>query len=119
MELTTTVPTAIGHRPEPELKRTSVILQEFNQSFGNIPWTDKDRIRHLISVEIPKMVREDKQYRNTQRYNDEQNARVESEAAVQRVILALLRCDTELYQQFAGNPAFKRWLTEMVFRETY
>ncbi|MGW7339851.1 type I restriction endonuclease subunit R [Streptomyces sp. NPDC054808] len=118
-ELTATAPTAVGHRPEPELKPASVILEDFNQLFGNIPWTDKDRIRHLIAVEIPAKVREDKDYVNAQRYNDEQNARVESDAAVQRAIATFLRSDTELYRQFASNPAFKRWLTEMVFRETY
>lgn len=118
-ELTATAPTAIGHRGEPELKPASIILEEFNQLFGNIPWTDKDRIRHLIAVEIPAKVREDKDYVNAQRYNDEQNARVESDAAVQRAIATFLKSDTELYRQFAGNPAFKRWLTETVFRETY
>ncbi|MFJ2028608.1 type I restriction endonuclease subunit R [Streptosporangium sp. NPDC087985] len=118
-ELTASAPMGMGQRSEPELKPASVILQDFNQHFGNIPWTDKDRIRHLITVEIPAKVREDKQYINAQRYNDEQNARVESDAAVQRAIMAFLKSDTELYSQFAGNPAFKRWLTEMVFRETY
>ncbi|MER7209864.1 type I restriction endonuclease [Streptosporangium sp. NPDC000239] len=118
-ELTASTPMGMGQRAEPDLKPASVILQDFNQHFGNIPWTDKDRIRHLISVEIPAKVREDKQYINAQRYNDEQNARVESDAAVQRAIMAFLKSDTELYSQFAGNSAFKRWLTEMVFRETY
>ena len=118
-ELKASTPMGGGYRPEPELKPTSVILEEFNQSFGNIPWADKDRIRHLISVEIPAKVREDRQYINAQRYNDEQNARVESDAAVKRAIAEFLRSDTELYKQFASNPAFKRWLTEMVFQETY
>ncbi|MEV6992157.1 type I restriction endonuclease [Streptomyces sp. NPDC093228] len=118
-ELTAAAPTAVGHRPEPELKPASVILEEFNQLFGNIPWTDKDRIRHLIAVEIPAKVREDKDYVNAQRYNDEQNARVESDAAVQRAIATFLKSDTELYRQFASDPAFKRWLTERVFRDTY
>ncbi|MEV0630187.1 type I restriction endonuclease subunit R [Nonomuraea wenchangensis] len=95
-ELTTNTPMGMGHQSEPDLKPTSVILQDFNQHFGNIPWTDKDRIRHIIAVEIPAKVREDKQYINAQRYNDEQNARVESDAAVQRAIMAFLKSDTEV-----------------------
>ncbi|MFH8562807.1 type I restriction endonuclease subunit R [Streptomyces sp. NPDC017988] len=118
-ELTVTAPTGTGQRPDVELKRASVIFEEFNRNFGNIPWTDKDRIRHLIGVEIPAKVREDKKYLNAQKFNDEQNARVESDAAVLRAIMAFLKSDTELYRQFAGDPSFKRWLTEMVFRETY
>ena len=33
-----------GHRPEPEFDRLSNILQSFNDQFGNIPWTDGDRV---------------------------------------------------------------------------
>ncbi|MFJ5221777.1 type I restriction endonuclease subunit R [Streptomyces sp. NPDC088400] len=118
-ELTATTPGGGGHRSEPELKPASVILAEFNQNFGNIPWNDKDRIQQLIAVEIPAKVRQDKDYVNAQQYNDEQNARVESDAAVRRAIGSFLQSDTELYREFMGNPEFQRWLTETVFRETY
>ena len=36
--------TGDGHRPEPELDRLSNILKVFNDQFGNIPWTDADRV---------------------------------------------------------------------------
>src|ERR1700730_15209705 len=39
-----------GHRPEPELDRLSNILKVFNDQFGNIPWTDSDRVHDLITV---------------------------------------------------------------------
>jgi type I restriction enzyme R subunit len=33
-----------GRKPEPELDRLSNILKTFNDQFGNIPWTDADRV---------------------------------------------------------------------------
>jgi len=42
-----------GHRFEPELDRLSNIIQNFNDLFSNITWEDTDRIRRLISTEIP------------------------------------------------------------------
>ena len=34
-----------GRKPEPELDRLSNILKTFNDLFGNIDWTDGDRVR--------------------------------------------------------------------------
>lgn len=42
-----------GQRSEPELERLSAIIQSFNDLFGNIDWADSDRIRKLITEEIP------------------------------------------------------------------
>ena len=42
-----------GRKPEPELDRLSNILKAFNDQFGNIPWTDADRVHKLITEDIP------------------------------------------------------------------
>lgn len=34
-------------------------------------------------------------------------------------MLGLLKDDTELFKQFSDNPAFHRWLADMVFGLTY
>jgi type I restriction enzyme R subunit len=38
-----------GRKPEPELDRLSNIIRTFNDQFGNIPWTDGDRVHELIT----------------------------------------------------------------------
>jgi type I restriction enzyme R subunit len=59
------VPTTGGGRmPEPELDRLSNILKVFNDQFGNIPWTDADRVHRLITEDIPSRVAADAAYRN-------------------------------------------------------
>jgi type I restriction enzyme R subunit len=108
-----------GRRPEPELDRLSNILRTFNDQFGNISWTDSDRIHKLITEDIPNRVAADTAYQNAQKNSDKQNARIEHDKALARVMTAVLKDDTELFKQFSDNEGFRRWLTEMVFDLTY
>jgi type I restriction enzyme R subunit len=110
---------AYGGRGEPEVDRLSSILKAFNDQFGNIKWTDSDRIRKLVTEEIPSKVSADKAYQNAKKYSDRQNARIEHDKALKRVMTAVLKDDAELYKQFSDNPDFRRWLTDMVFSSTY
>ena len=108
-----------GHRAEPELDRLSNILQAFNEHFGDIQWEDADRVRQLIIETIPDRVREDTAFRNAQRNSDRQNARIEHDKALVRVMTAVMRDDTELFKQFMDNASFKRWMTDTVFDLAY
>jgi type I restriction enzyme R subunit len=108
-----------GRKPEPELDRLSNILKTFNDHFGNIPWTDADRVHKLITEDIPQRVAADTAYQNARQNSDKQNARIEHDKALQRVMTALLKDDTELFKQFMDNESFRRWLTDTVFGLTY
>jgi type I restriction enzyme R subunit len=114
------VPTAGGgHKPEPELDRLSNIIKAFNDQFGNIPWTDTDRLYRRITEDIPGRVAADAAYQNAKRNSDRQNARIEHDRALGRVMTAMVKDDTELFKQFSDNESFRRWLTETVFALTY
>ena len=114
------VPTPGGGRvPEPELDRLSNIIKAFNEQFGNIDWKDGDKIRKVITEEIPAKVAADRAYQNAMKNSDKQNARIEHDVALQRVILELLTDHTELYKQFSENPAFKKWRSDSNFATTY
>jgi type I restriction enzyme, R subunit len=114
------VPTSGGGAMlEPELDRLSNIVKAFNEMFGNIPWADEDRIRRLVAEEIPEKVAADEAYRNAQANSDKQNARIEHDAALGRVMNSLIKDDTELFKQFSDNESFRRWLLETVFAITY
>ena len=108
-----------GHAPEPELDRLSNIVKAFNDLFGNIDWKDGDKIRKVIAEEIPVKVAADKAYRNAMQNSDKQNARIEHDNALQRVIVDLLTDHTELFKQFQDNAAFKKWLGDTIFLATY
>jgi len=114
------VPTSGGGRKaEPELDRLSAILKTFNDQFGNIPWTDGDRVHRLITEEIPAKVAADTAYQNARKNSDKQNARIEHDKALGRVMTAVLKDDTELFRQFTDNESFRRWLTDTIFGLTY
>jgi type I restriction enzyme R subunit len=108
-----------GHKPEPELDRLSNIIKAFNEHFGNIPWTDRDRVNELITKTIPSRVSADQAYQNAMRNSDKQNARIEHDKALARVMTAVLKDDTELFKQFMDNESFKRWMTDTIFGLTY
>jgi type I restriction enzyme R subunit len=114
------VPTeAGGFKPEPELDQLSNILKNFNDLFGNINWTDSDRVHRLITQDIPDSISQDVAYQNARKNSDKQNARIELNKALQRVMTDVLNDDTELFKQFSGNDSFKSWLENMMFDVTY
>lgn len=114
------VPTGSGgHKPEPKLDRLSNIIKAFNEQFGNIPWADADRVQKLITEEIPARVAADPAYQNARKYSDKENARIEHDKALMRVMVALLKDDTELFKQFSDNESFRHWLTDTIFTLTY
>jgi type I restriction enzyme R subunit len=114
------VPTSGGGRkPEPELDQLSNIIKAFNDQFGNIPWTDADRVHKLITEDIPNRVAADTAYQNAKKHSDKQNARIEHDNALARVMTAVLKDDTELFKQFMDNESFRRWMTDTVFALTY
>jgi type I restriction enzyme R subunit len=108
-----------GRKPEPELDRLSNILKTFNDQFGNIRWTDADRVHRLITEDIPNRVAADTAYQNAKKHSDKQNARIEHDKALARVMTAVLKDDTELFKQFMDNESFRRWLTDTIFGLTY
>ncbi|MHB0979824.1 MAG: type I restriction endonuclease subunit R, partial [Thermoleophilia bacterium] len=113
-------PTSVGGwKPEPELDRLSNILKTFNDQFGNVPWEDTDRVHKLITVDIPARVSADTAYQNARQNSDKQNARIEHDRALTRVMTAVMKDDTELFKQFMDNDSFRRWLTDTVFAQTY
>ncbi|KKG51875.1 type I restriction endonuclease subunit R [Methanosarcina mazei] len=108
-----------GFKPEPELDRLSNIIRNFNDQFGNVSWNDGDRVHRLITEEIPKKVATDVAYQNAKQNSDKQNARIEHDKALARVMTSLLKDDTQLFKQFSDNESFRRWLTDTIFEMTY
>ena len=114
------VPTAGGGgKPELEIDRLSNILKVFNEQFGDIAWEDADRVRQMITETIPSRVAEDRAFRNARQNSDKDNARVEHDMALRRVMRSMMKDDGELLRQFLDNDGFRRWMTDTVFDLTY
>ena len=108
-----------GGKGEVEIDRLTVILSEFNDLFGGIYWEDKDRVHQMILETIPLRVAEDTAFQNARKNSDRENARIEHDRALLRVMMSIMKDDTELFKQFMDNPDFKRWLGNRVFELAY
>ncbi|MBA2880194.1 type I restriction enzyme R subunit [Desulfosalsimonas propionicica] len=114
------VPTSGGGRkPEPELDALSNIIKAFNDRFGNIDWEDEDRIRKVITEDIPAKVAADQAYQNAMKNSSKSAARLEHDRALEKVVIEMLSDHTELFKQFSDNPDFKKWLADTIFGVTY
>ena len=104
-----------GHRNEPEMDLLSNILRQFNDLFGNIPWKDRDRVAQLITRTIPERVADNPAYRNARKNSDSENARVEFDRALMKVMTSIIKDDSHLFRQFTENDDFKRWMSGATF----
>jgi type I restriction enzyme R subunit len=105
-----------GRKPEPELDRLSNIIKSFNEQFSTL-FTDVDRVSKRIQEDIAPKVAADQAYQNA-RQNTPNTARLEHDKALTRVMLTLLKDDTEAYKQFVQNESFRREVSDMVFTMT-
>ena len=108
-----------GGRAEPEMDLLSNIIKAFNDLFGNIPWEDRDRVFRLITETIPSRVAQDTAFKNAQDNSDRENARIEHDNALLRVMMAVMKDDTQLFKKFMDDPDFKQWMSNLSFRLTY
>ena len=108
-----------GGMGEMELDLLSNIVAEFNTRWGNIPWEDADRVKKLVTQDLPAMVEKNAAFRNARKNSDRENARIEHDKALRKAMMDIMADDTELFKRFSDNPDFRRWLTAAVFELTY
>jgi len=104
--------------PVPEMDYLTSILATFHDLFGNIEWTDEDKVRRQIA-ELPNIVNQDEAYQNAKRNSDAQNARDESDRATMEAIMDTMSTGIELYKHISSNSSLKKWILDMVFNTTY
>jgi type I restriction enzyme R subunit len=108
-----------GGRPDAQLETLSEILASFNALFGNISWQDEEHIRRRVTEEVPAKVAEDPTYKTAIANNDKANAKVAMVDALGKVMLSLVKDETQLFKEYSDNEDFKKWFEDAVFRATY
>jgi len=107
-----------GYKAEPEMDKLSNIIRAFNDQFGGL-FNDPKAVEKRIVEIIPPKVSADPAYQNAKQHPDRQNARIEHDKALKRVITAMFKDDAQLFKQFQDNDSFRRWLTDTIFGITY
>jgi type I restriction enzyme R subunit len=108
-----------GKVQEPQMDLLSVIIQTFNERFGDIEWTDNDKLRRFLFNDLPKEVSKDEEYQNAKMYSDRQNAKITHEKKVVDKFQEIIFDHTELYRKFTDDPEFKKWLCDILFDMDY
>lgn len=111
--------TGAGGHSEPGMEKLSEIVASFNALFGNVPWEDEERIRRRVTEEVPSKVAEDPTYKTAIANNDKANAKVAMVDALGKVMLDLVKDETQLFKEYSDNVDFKKWFEDAVFRATY
>ena len=105
-----------GRKGEPELDRLSNIIKSFNEQFGTL-FTDSDRVMKRIRDDVAPKVAADAAYMNA-KANTPHTARMAHDQALNKVMQSLLKDDTDVYKQFVDNESFKRFVSDLVYRQT-
>ena len=87
-----------GGKAEPELDTLENILAAFNQRFGDIDWTDKDKVNKFLTEQLPAEMKADKKVMDAIITSpDKQNAKISSDKKVEDLIQQYLFTQTEIF----------------------
>ena len=116
-EIDPVLPGTGGQAREPEMDRLSNIIAEFNKTWGS-KFSEPERVSEVLN-RMPEQVLEDQQYQNARMNSGRQNAQVELDSALRRLVTSMVRCQTELYKAYTEDGEFRQWLNGEMFRATY
>lgn len=111
------IPVGVGGRKsEPDLDTLENILSAFNQRFGDIDWTDKDKVNEILTQQIPADMKADGKIMDAINTSpDKQNAKISSDKKVEELMQQYLFTQTEIFKKFSGDKDFQRSYKEFIF----
>jgi type I restriction enzyme R subunit len=108
-----------GGEVEPELDTLENILSAFNLRFGDIEWTDKDKVNKFLMEQVPADIFADKNLVDSisvsKDNHDRQNAKITSDKKLDEVMQQYLFTQTEIFKKFTQDKDFQRRYKEFVF----
>jgi type I restriction enzyme R subunit len=111
------IPVGIGGgKSETELDTLENILNAFNQRFGDIDWTDKDKVNEILTQQIPADMKADTKIMDAINTSpDKQNAKISSDKKVEELMQRYLFTQTEIFKKFSTDEDFRRRYKEFIF----
>jgi type I restriction enzyme R subunit len=100
---------------EPEVDTLENILAAFNQRFGDIEWTDKDKVDEILTQQIPDRIKKDQRLIDNISASDRENAKDLSDKKLDEVMQQYLFTQTEIYRKFLNDHDFKRRYEDFIF----
>lgn len=104
-----------GGQAEPELDTLENILSLFNQRFGDIEWSDKDKVRKILTEHLPAEMKANKEIMDAVKHSDRQNAKISSDKKLEELMEQYLYSQTEIFKKFTQDKDFQRRYKEFIF----
>jgi type I restriction enzyme, R subunit len=104
-----------GGQSEPDLDTLENILSSFNQRFGDIEWSDKDKVRQILTKQLPDEMKANKEIMDAIQHSDKQNAKISSDKKLKELMEQYLFSQTEIYKKFTTDKDFQRRYKEFIF----
>jgi type I restriction enzyme R subunit len=104
-----------GGQSEPELDTLENILGAFNQRFGDIDWTDKDKVKQILTEQLPAEMKANKEIMDAIQHSDKQNAKISSDKKLEEMMQQYLFSQTEIFKKFTTDKDFQRRYKEFIF----
>lgn len=105
-----------GGKSEPELDTLENILTAFNHRFGDIDWTDNDKVNEILTQQIPMDMKKDLHTMDAITTSpDRQNAKISSDKKVEELMQQYLFTQTEIFKKFSTDKDFQRRYKEFIF----
>lgn len=104
-----------GGKPQPEMEALSHIVKDFNDTYGNIEWKNRDEVQRQIE-ELPARIATSVDFANAVRNGDKQVALITFNDDITNIIAAMLEEKTEFVQTYFANPDFQNFVNARVFQ---
>jgi type I restriction enzyme R subunit len=113
----TPIPVGVGGgKSDPELDTLENILNAFNQRFGDIEWTNKDKVDEILTKQIPADMKADSKIMDAITTSpDKQNAKISSDKKLDELMQQYLFTQTEIFKKFSTDKNFERRYKEFIF----
>ncbi|GAA4839478.1 type I restriction endonuclease subunit R [Algivirga pacifica] len=104
-----------GSQSEADLDTLENILSAFNQRFGDIEWSDKDKVRQILTEQLPAEMKANKDIMDAIQHSDKQNAKISSDKKLEELMQQYLFTQTEIFKKFTSDQDFQRKYKEFIF----
>lgn len=103
-----------GGKPEPEMDALSNIIKDFNDTYGNIEWKNRDEVQKQIE-ELPARIATSVDFVNALKNGDTQVAQITFNDDITAIVAAMLEEKTEFVQTYFANTDFRNFVNARVF----
>ena len=106
-----------GGKKDIELELLSNIVDDFNERFGDIPWTDEDEVRKQIR-ELPSRIRKDKKFVKAVTDHNSDMVQVLFGELIEEAVTNMGNEKLEFMRQFFNNEVFRKFVKDRVLDVT-